>query len=421
MPITEPEFTVVLGVTGSIAAYKAADLVRKLRALRDPAQPARQVAVRAVLTAAGAQFITPLTLQTLTGGPVYQHQFVSSEQWDVEHIGLADSADLLLVAPASADIIAKLARGLADDLLSTVALAVTAPLLIAPAMNVHMWEHPATRENVRILRERGAIFIGPDDGDLACGYTGRGRLADVEAIAAAVEEYFQHPRAGAPPACDLQGVKVVITAGPTREYLDPVRFISNPSTGKMGYALARAARARGAAVTLISGPVNLPAPDSVTLIPVTSTAEMAAAALQEAEDAQIIIGAAAPADFAPAATAPQKLKKAGRDKLDLELLPTTDILAELGKRKHPGQLLVSFAAETEKLEEHAAEKLARKNADLIVANPVTDSNAGFAADTNRAVLIYADGRKEELELQTKEAMAGRILDAVVNMQILHPQ
>jgi len=422
---TEPaQFTVVLGVTGSIAAYKAADLVRKLRALRDPEHPERQVAVRAVLTAAGAQFITPVTLQTLTGGPVYQHQFVSSEQWDVEHVGLADGADLLLIAPATANVLAKLARGLADDLLSSVALASTAPLFIAPAMNVHMWEHPATRENVRILRERGAVFIGPGEGELACGYMGRGRMASVEEIAAAVEGYFlgrsagSLPRSiGVPSACDLRGVKVVITAGPTREYLDPVRFISNPSTGKMGYALARAARARGAEVTLISGPVALPAPEGVTVVNVTTTEEMAAAALRAAEGAQIIIGAAAPADFAPAETAPRKLKKAGRDKLDVELLPTTDILAELGKRKKPGQLLIAFAAETEKLEEHAAEKLRKKNADLIVANPVTTPDAGFAADTNRAVLIYADGRREELELQTKSEMAKKIIDCIISIYL----
>jgi len=403
-------FTVVLGVTGSIAAYKAADLVRKLRALRDPARPERRVVVRAVLTAGGAQFITPLTLQTLAGGPVYLDQFALPERWDVEHVGLADSADLLLVAPASADVIAKFAHGIADDLLSTVALAVTAPLMIAPAMNVHMWDHPATRHNIGILRERGAIFIGPGEGELACGYTGRGRMAEVEEIAAAVEAIWS---AGVPPARDLEGVKIVVTAGPTREYLDPVRFISNPSTGKMGYALARAACACGAEVTLISGPVNLPVPEGVTVVNVTTTAEMAAAALQAAEGARVIIGAAAPADFTPAETATQKLKKAGRDKLNIALLPTTDILAELGRRKKTGQLIVAFAAETEKLEEHAAEKLARKNADLIVANPVTAKDAGFAADTNRAVLIYADGRREELELQTKEAMAGRILDAVV--------
>lgn len=398
--------TVVLGVTGSIAAYKAAEVVRKLRALRDPARPALRVAVRAILTANGAQFITPVTLQTLTGGPVYQQQFTAAEDWDVEHVGLADDADVLLIAPATANCLAKLAHGMADDLLSSVALACTAPLLIAPAMNVHMWEHPATQANVRLLAERGARFIGPADGELACGYEGRGRLAPVEEIIAAVEPYLGGARA------DLAGVRVLITAGPTREYLDPVRFLSNPSTGKMGYALARAAQARGAAVTLVSGPVALCAPAGVTLVNVTTTAQMAAAVQQAAAEVDVIIGAAAPADFAPAAPSAQKLKKAGRAGLTVELAPTTDILAAAGRAKRPGQVLVAFAAETERLEEHAAAKLARKHADLIVANDVTAGDAGFAADTNRALLLYADGRRETLALQRKEAMAQRILDAV---------
>lgn len=398
--------TVVLGVTGSIAAYKAAEVVRKLRALRDPARPALRVAVRAILTANGAQFITPVTLQTLTGGPVYSQQFTAAEDWDVEHVGLADDADVLLIAPATANCLAKLAYGMADDLLSSVALACTAPLLIAPAMNVHMWEHPATQANVRLLAERGARFIGPADGELACGYAGRGRLAPVEEIIAAVEPYLSGARA------DLAGVRVLITAGPTREYLDPVRFLSNPSTGKMGYALARAAQARGAAVTLVSGPVALCAPAGVTLVNVTTTAQMAAAVRQAAAEADVIIGAAAPADFAPATPSAQKLKKAGRAGLTVELAPTTDILAEVGRAKRPGQVMVAFAAETERLEEHAAAKLARKHADLIVANDVTADDAGFAADTNRALLLYADGRRETLALQRKEAMAQRILDAV---------
>jgi len=402
-------FTVVLGITGSIAAYKAADLVRQLRALRDPADPARRVHVRAVLTASGAQFITPVTLQTLTGGPVYQHQFTAPEQWDVEHVGLADDADVLLIAPATANCLAKLAHGLADDLLSSVALACTAPLLIAPAMNVHMWEHPATQQNLATLQARGATVIGPDAGDLACGYQGRGRLSPVEEIVAAVAPYFLGTQR------DLAGVRVVVTAGPTREYLDPVRYLSNPSTGTMGFALARAARARGAEVTLISGPASLPDPCGVTVVRVTSTAEMAAAALQAAETAQVIIGAAAPADFAPAARAAQKIKKSGRDRETLELVPTTDILAELGRRKRPGQRLIAFAAESERLEAHAAEKLARKNADLIVANDITAPDAGFAADTNRALLLYPDGRNTTLDLQHKDAMAERILDAVAEL------
>ncbi len=408
-------FRVVLGITGSIAAYKCADLVRKLRALRDPRDADRRVEVRAVLTANGARFITPVTLQTLTGFPVNQDLFVSPEAWDVEHVGLADSADLLVIAPATANILAKLALGLADDLLASTALACTAPLLIAPAMNVHMWEHPATQANVAALIERGAICIGPDTGELACGYAGRGRMASVETIVAAVEAYFCHPVSAAPTACDLAGKSVVITAGPTREYLDPVRYLSNPSSGKMGYALAAAARQRGARVTLVSGPVSLPAPDGVTVIAVTSTAEMADAALRAAETADVLIGAAAPADFTPAQRAPHKVKKTGKTGIALNLVPTMDILAAAGAEKRPGQVIVAFAAESEHLIEHAREKLARKHADLIVANDITAPDAGFQADTNRAHLLYTDGRVEELPLQHKSAMAERILDAVVEL------
>jgi phosphopantothenoylcysteine decarboxylase/phosphopantothenate--cysteine ligase len=405
-------FRVTLGITGSIAAYKCADLVRKLRALRDPQAPDRRVEVRAILTKNGAEFITPTVLQTLTGNPVYQELFVPAGEWDVEHVGLADDADLLLIAPATANILAKLATGLADDLLSSTALACTAPLLIAPAMNVHMWEHPATQENISLLLARGAEFVGPEAGELACGYSGRGRLATLEAILAAVERHFLAPAAA---SCDFAGRRVVITAGPTREYLDPVRFLTNPSTGKMGYALARAAARRGATVTLVSGPVELPPPPGVTVAPVVSAAEMAEATLAAWESADVLIGAAAPADFTPAAPAAQKLKKAGRDGLEVALVPTVDILAAAGARKRPGQVIVAFAAETERLEEYAVAKLARKNADLIVANDVTAPGAGFAADTNRAVLLYASGRRDELPLQSKDAMAGRILDAVAEL------
>ncbi|OPZ84913.1 MAG: Coenzyme A biosynthesis bifunctional protein CoaBC [bacterium ADurb.Bin429] len=415
--MADASFRVMLGITGSIAAYKCADLVRKLRAMRNPDAPDRRVEVRAMLTDHGAQFITPVTLQTLTGFPVYQELFVSAEEWDVEHVGLADSADLLLIAPATANILAKLAIGLADDLLSSTALACTAPLLIAPAMNVHMWEHPATQANVAMLLERGAIFIGPDAGELACGYEGRGRMAPLETITAAVEAYFLHPRVEGPETvCDLRGLHVVVTAGPTREYLDPVRFLSNPSSGKMGYALAVAARRRGARVTLVSGPVNLPAPDGITTIPVVSTDEMADAALAAAVDADVVIGAAAPADFAPTERAAQKVKKAGRAGLEMQLVPTTDILATIGERKRPGQIIVAFAAESEELVTHAREKLIRKHADLIVANDITTPDAGFLADTNRALLLYPDGRSEDLPLQHKSAMADRILDAVVKLR-----
>lgn len=405
-------FTVVLGITGSIAAYKAADLVRQLRALRDPAQPERRVDVRVILTPHGAEFITPVTLQTVSGNAVATELFVSSERWDIEHIGLAKDADLLLIAPATANILAKLAIGLADDLLSTVALACTAPLLIAPAMNVRMWEHPATQANVALLASRGAEYIGPAAGPLACGDIDRGRFAPLEDIVAAVARHFLGQGT---PTGDLAGRKVVITAGPTREYLDPVRYLSNPSTGKMGYALARAARARGADVVLISGPVALPPPAGVRTVAVVSCAEMADATLREASDADVVIGAAAPADFAPATCAEQKVKKAGRERITLEMLPTIDILAEVGKTKHPGQIIVAFAAETEQLEAHAAAKLQRKHADLVVANDVTQPGVGFAGDTNGAVLLFADGRRAVIPVQAKDTMAERILDAVITL------
>jgi len=404
-------FTVVLGITGGIAAYKCANLVRKLRALRDPAHPERRINVRVILTRSGEQFITPVTLQTLSGNAVNQELFASAKEWDVEHVGLADDADVLLIAPATANVLAKMAHGLADDLLSTVALACTAPLLIAPTMNVHMWDHPATQANVRVLTERGAVFIGPDEGELACGYAGRGRMSSEEEIVRVVEGYFLGTAAQKVNG-DLAGRKVVVTAGPTREYLDPVRYLSNPSSGKMGYALARAARERDAEVVLVSGPVELPAPPGVTLLPVTSCAEMAEATLREAQTADVVIAAAAPADFTPATFAAQKIKKEGREGMHVELVPTMDIIAEVGRRKHAGQITVAFAAETEHLETYAAKKLAAKCADLIVANDITAPGAGFGVDTNRAVLLFATGRREELPLQTKDAMAHRILDTV---------
>ena len=260
-------------------------------------------------------------------------------------------------------------------------------------------------------------MVGPAEGALACGYQGRGRMAPVAEIVAAVRPYFLGAdRPGFAQACDLAGCKVVVTAGPTREYLDPVRFLSNPSSGKMGYALASAAQARGAEVVLVSGPVALPPPPGVQMLSVTSTAEMGAATLAASADAAIIIGAAAPADFTPAERAAQKIKKHGKAHETLALVPTLDILAALGQAKRPGQVLVAFAAETERLEEFAAEKLTRKHADLIVANDVTEHGAGFAADTNRALLLFADGRRQELPLQQKSAMAEAILDAIIELR-----
>lgn len=402
-------FTVVLGITGSIAAYKAADLIRQLRAVRDPLCPQRRIDVRVILTKYGAEFITPVTLQTVSGNAVYQELFQSAQQWDVQHIGLADDADVLLIAPVSANMMAKIVTGICDDLLSTVAMACTAPLLLAPAMNVHMWEHAATQANYQTLQARGVEFIGPAAGALACGYEGQGRLAPLSEIVAAVTRYFL----SAQPNRDLLGRTVLVTAGPTREFLDPVRFISNPSSGKMGYALARAAQQRGAEVTLVSGPVTIAPPAGITFIPVISTAEMQDAVMAAALNADIIIGAAAPVDFTPTERAPQKMKKSGRTHETLEFLPTPDILAEVGVQKRPGQIIVAFAAESERLEAQARDKMSRKHADLIIANDITAPDAGFASDTNRALLLYADGRKSELPLQSKESMANRILDAVV--------
>lgn len=399
-------FSLLLGITGSIAAYKAADLIRQLRALRDPHNPARRIEVRVILTAHGAEFITPVTLQTLTGLPVYQELFQSSAQWDVQHVGLADSADLLLIAPATANIMAKMACGLADDLLSTTVLACQAPQLIAPAMNVHMWNAPATMENLRVLQERGVTVIGPQYGELACGYCGAGKMSSVEDIVAAVKPFFLQHSLG-----KLIGKSVLITAGPTREYLDPVRYISNPSSGKMGYALAAAAQARGAQVILVSGPVALAPPVGVELLPVTSCEEMAQAVAKHREQADIIIGAAAPVDFRPQNCAAQKVKKSGETET-LILQPTADIILEAGRHKKAHQLIIAFAAETENITANAREKLQRKSADIIVANDVSASDAGFAGDNNRAVLLFADGSSRELPLQSKHAMAAAILDAV---------
>lgn len=400
-------FCVVLGITGSIAAYKTAELVRGLRALRDTRNPSRRVVVRPVLTANGARFVTPETLQTVAGGKVYTDLFTDPGEWDVEHIGLSDDADLLLIAPATANFMAKMAHGIADDLLTSVTLACTCPVLIAPAMNVKMWENSATRANEETLRQRGAQFIGPDDGELACGYSGKGRMSPVAEIINQVEAEFLARY------CDMGDKKIIVTAGPTREYIDPVRFISNPSTGKMGYAIATEAAKRGAHVTLISGPVDLPAPDNMQVINVVTAAEMNDAVSISASRADIIIGAAAPADFAPAVASEQKIKKSGRKTEQLELNATPDILANFGKVKQAHQVIVAFAAETEKLLENAKEKIKKKNADFIVANDVTAAGSGFAVDTNKATLIFADGEINNLEMMSKSSLANVILDAAL--------
>lgn len=387
---------IVLGVTGGIAAYKACDLVSKLK--KQGAQ------VRVVLTKHAAQFVPPLTFETLSGNPALMDTFAPRSE--MEHIALSKWADAFVIAPATANCLAKLANGIADDLLSTTALAMTAPLLIAPAMNANMWRHPATRQNMQTLLARGAHVVGPDSGHLACGDEDVGRMSDPAQIVEAVRQMLCPKR-------DFEGKRVLVTAGPTVERIDPVRYITNRSTGKMGYAIAEAASARGAETVLISGPVHLPAPAGVERVQIESSAQLCEAVLSRGAWADIVIQAAAPADFRPAQVAAQKIKKTG-EAMCIALEPTMDIAAELGRRKHAGQVLVAFAAETNDMLANAQGKLARKNADLVVANDVSRADAGFGVDTNAVTLISrADVRP--LPLMSKRAAADAILDRIAEL------
>ncbi|MCC7345442.1 MAG: bifunctional phosphopantothenoylcysteine decarboxylase/phosphopantothenate--cysteine ligase CoaBC [Deltaproteobacteria bacterium] len=392
---------ILLGVGGGIAAYKSCELLRRLTE--------RGADVHVVLTPSAQQFVTALTFQALSQHPVHTDLFNLTEESEMSHIKLADEADLLLIAPATADLIAKLAHGMANDLLTTVALVARAPVYFAPSMNVNMWEKDVVQDNVKTLLSRGYRMVEPAEGYLACGWEGKGRLAEPEVILAAVERHFSG--AGAAKKKSLAGRKVLINAGPTREFLDPVRFLSNPSSGKMGFALAEAARRRGAEVTLVAGPVALPTPEGVRRIDVVSSAEMREVCEKHFPKADLFIGTAAVGDFAPAMALPQKLKKNGRA-LRLELQPTTDILLSLGKAKRKGQVLVGFAAETEALVSNAKEKLKKKNLDLIVANDVSQRDIGFAGEDNCVTLIDRGGNATPLEKMPKAAVAERILDAV---------
>jgi phosphopantothenoylcysteine decarboxylase/phosphopantothenate--cysteine ligase len=387
--------TVVVGITGSIAAYKGAELVRALMRLGAD--------VHATLTRAGAEFITPLTLRSLTKHAVTVDMFDEPEQWEIHHVALAQQASALIVAPATADAIAKLAVGIADEFLYSLALATRAPLVVAPAMDANMYEHVTTQENLAMLRARGAFIVEPEEGPLASGLMGRGRLAAPEKIAAVVVSVL------APG--DLEGVRVLVTAGPTREPLDPVRFISNRSSGKMGYALAAAATRRGAQVSVVSGPTSLPAPSGCELVSVTTAAEMQRAVLARFPRSQVLIAAAAVADYTPARVAASKLKRKG-GALALELKPTADILAECGRRKKPGQVLVGFAAETENVLANARKKLVDKHLDIIVANDVSAPGIGFESDRNAGYLLSARGKQVELPEMEKHAFAERVIDAV---------
>src|SRR6266436_4162284 len=397
---------ITLGVTGGVAAYKAAELVRRLQ--QDG------FSVQVVMTRSAREFITPLTFAALTGQKVITDLFAESGgeanvESAIEHIAVAQRTDLLLVAPATADILAKFARGIADDFLTTLYLATIAPVIVAPAMNVNMWNHAATQENVDKLRARGVKVVNPDEGYLACGMTGAGRLAGHQEIVAAVREILHAQK-------DLQGETIVITAGPTREDLDPVRYITNRSSGKMGYAVAEAAARRGANVTLVSGPVNLESPSGVERIDVRTAEEMRRVALERLPVSTIAIFAAAVADYRPAETQTEKIKR-NKHPLTLRLEPNPDILAEAAHTKGD-RVIVGFAAETDHVAENARKKLAAKNADLIVANDVTAEGAGFDHDTNIVTLFSRDGRDLALPKLSKSEVAQRILDEVVRLRSL---
>jgi len=396
---------ITLGVTGGVAAYKAAELVRCLQQ--------NGFTVQVVMTRAAREFVTPLTFAALSGQKVITDLFAGSSSGEanlesaIEHIAVAQRTDLLLVAPATADIIAKFARGIADDFLTTLYLASTAPVVIAPAMNVNMWNHEATQENVKTLRARGVHVVDPGEGYLACGMTGAGRLAGQEAIVAAVREALKAQR-------DLEGETLLITAGPTCEDLDPVRYITNRSSGKMGFAVAEAAGRRGAKVILISGPVNLETPAGVERIDIRSAAEMHNAVQARIAGASIAILAAAVADYRPSERQTEKMKK-GAASLAISLEPTADILADVAKNKGR-KIIVGFAAETQNVAENARRKLVAKNADLIVANDVTAEGAGFDYDTNVVTLFSRDGRDLALPKLTKSEVADRILDEVARLR-----
>lgn len=394
--------TIGIGITGGIAAYKIADLVSKLKK--------NDYEVIVLMTEGAARFITSLTLKTISGREVLTDLWQDSPEWKVQHIGVAEEIDLLVVAPATANIIGKMANGIADDLLSTVYLANTAPVIIVPAMNSNMYQKPVVQENLNRLKSHGCTIVAPECGELACGASGPGRLPDIEVIYQAIVDKI-HPKQ------DLKGKKLMVNAGTTCEDIDPVRFIANRGTGKMGFAIAEAARNRGAEVVLIAGKSSLEAPEGVEFHSVWGAEEMCARMLEIQTDCDIIIGAAAVADFQIAAIAQQKLKKKDNEtqQLILELVGTPDILKELGKQKRTGQIMVGFAAETENVLENARKKLKSKNLDFIVANDVTMEGAGFATDTNIVTFIDKNGGIAALPQMTKYHVAEAILDRIVDL------
>jgi phosphopantothenoylcysteine decarboxylase/phosphopantothenate--cysteine ligase len=395
----------VLGVGGGIAAYKSAELARALME--------RGMRVQVVLTSAAGQFITPLTFAALTGRKVITDLFAGASSEEtlssaIEHIAVAQENDVLVIAPATADLLARLAHGHANDFLTATYLAFTGPVFLAPAMNTNMWLHPATQENVGILKKRGHIIIEPEEGMLACGMTGPGRLADPRGIADIVAGFSFQGK-------DLEGETVLITAGPTQEPLDPARYISNRSSGKMGYALAEAAAQRGAKVILVSGPVQLPEPRGVHVLHVHTAVEMRDAVMQHLGEATIIVKAAAVADYHLSHVPQHKVKKTAA-RMSLELDPTPDILAELGQKKGD-RLLIGFAAETENLTRSARGKLESKNCDMVVANLVGQDGTGFESDENEGVLVLRSGETIPLPRAPKRDIAGRIFDQVLKLRL----
>jgi len=386
--------TIILGVSGGIAAYKAVELLRLLTKAG--------ATVHVVMTRSACEFVMPLTFQTLSGQPVHTELFNLYQEQEIGHISLADRADLFILAPATANLIGRLAQGLADDLLTTTVMATKAPVLIVPAMNTNMYENPLYQRNEQLLREVGYHLLEPVSGELACGWTGQGKMPDPQDIVSAAKDVLTNK--------DLAGCRILVSAGPTREEIDPVRYLTNHSSGRMGFAIAAAARQRGAVVTLIAGPVQLVPPTGVEVLPVVSAQQMHDVMLGCFTAADVVIKAAAVADYRPLTREQEKIKKKSAD-LSLELEKTPDILAELGRRK-AHQILVGFAAETEKLLEHATQKLVSKNLDMIVANDVSAPGAGFDVDTNVVRFLYRDGRVENLELMSKAEVANQLLDRV---------
>ncbi|MFD2911108.1 bifunctional phosphopantothenoylcysteine decarboxylase/phosphopantothenate--cysteine ligase CoaBC [Jeotgalibacillus terrae] len=388
---------ILLCVSGGIAVYKAVALTSKL------SQAGFNVKV--IMTESAMEFVTPLTFQAMSRNDVYTDTFDEKDSSKIAHIDLADWADLVLIAPATANVLGKLANGIADDMITTTLLATTAPVWAAPAMNVHMYSHPAVLKNIDVLHERGVQFVEPSEGFLACGYVGKGRLEEPEKITQIITDYFSKRKERL-----LEGKKVLITAGPTREKIDPVRFFTNHSSGKMGYAIAKKAAEAGAEVTLISGPVSLSSPAGVTTIKTETAEEMYQAVMKYFHDSDVVIKSAAVADYRPVQTNEQKMKKKDGS-LILEFERTTDILKTLGEQKEH-QILIGFAAETEQLETYALNKLKSKNADLIVGNNIMTEGAGFGTDTNAVTFFRKDGPAEELPLQTKDQVAEALITEV---------